>query len=126
MTIVVLLILFILATAAVAYPLLSRQASTASAPAVTDRDIERALRRLRDADPRAAPAPAGDLHCPACAHPYVAGDRFCVKCGADLPAGPIAAPSPVALACPACGASLRAGDVFCSKCGHRAAAGEEV
>jgi ribosomal protein L32 len=118
MAIVVLALLFVVAAAAIAYPLLSRQASIAATAAVTDRDIERAVRRLRTA--------RGGLECPTCGHAYRAGDRFCVKCGADLPAGiPAAVPSPAANACPECGVLLRPGDVFCSKCGHRVAAGEE-
>lgn len=118
MAILVLVLLFVVAVAAIAYPLLARQAFTAPAGAVTERDVERAVRQLRDAR-------RGAHHCPTCGHPYLAGDRFCVKCGADLPAD-VPAPQPADLGtCPECGAPLRAGDVFCSKCGHRVAAGEE-
>ncbi|MBN1659243.1 MAG: zinc ribbon domain-containing protein [Anaerolineae bacterium] len=119
MAIVVLALLFVVAAAVIVYPLLSRQASIAATAGVTDRDIERAVRRLRAAR-------GGDLECPTCGRAYRVGDRFCVKCGADLPAGsPAATPSPAATICPQCGTALRPGDVFCSKCGHRVAAGEE-
>jgi predicted amidophosphoribosyltransferase len=54
--------------------------------------------------------------CPTCGAGYDAGDRFCVRCGAPLPA-----PKGTA-ACLSCGAPLGPDDTFCSVCGS--AAGE--
>lgn len=72
-----------------------------------------ALRRRRRAVPAAAvaasqPAATAAGNCPQCGHPYDAGDRFCVRCGASL-----------TQACPNCGHPYDAGDLFCSKCGQR-------
>lgn len=65
-----------------------------------------ALRRQQQTVPTIAAATAGN--CPQCGHPYDAGDRFCVRCGASL-----------IQACPNCGHPYDAGDLFCSKCGQR-------
>ena len=116
MAMIVLALLLGVVVAALIYPFLVPQASMATAR-VTDRDVERAVYRLRAAR-------GSDLQCPACGQPYLSGDRFCVKCGADLPGGAAEPPGREAPACPQCGASLRPGDVFCSKCGHRLATGE--
>lgn len=117
MAILVLVFLFAGAAVAIGYPLVSQQAAAASAPSVTDRDIERAVRRLRASG-------GSDLECPSCGQAYRAGDLFCVKCGADLPGDRARVAPPAGAACPACGVPLRPGDVFCSKCGHRVTAGE--
>ena len=110
-------VLLALATAAVVlYPLLPGRGPVETAPAVSDADIERAVRELRQERRR------GGLRCPTCGKAYAAGDRFCVHCGGTLPPPEVAESGE---ACPECGATLRDGDVFCSKCGYRLA-GEEV
>jgi uncharacterized OB-fold protein len=113
----VIFVLLALAVAGViAYPLLPGRGPVETAPAVSDADIERAVRKLRQERKR------GGLHCPTCGEAYAAGDRFCVHCGGALPKLEVAEGGE---ACPECGAILRDGDVFCSKCGYRLA-GEEV
>jgi uncharacterized OB-fold protein len=86
--------------------------------AVTDRDIERAVRSLRRVPSR------GGLACPTCGRGYRAGDRFCVQCGAELAGEEVAAAGGVV--CPSCGVIVQEGDQFCAKCGHRMQGGEEV
>ena len=110
MSIVIVALLLLLAAAAIAYPLLpGRKLSPEVSPAVTDGDIERAVRDLRRARSR------GGHACPACGQGYEAGDRFCVRCGGALPQEEIQPTGPV---CPSCGAAVRDGDEFCAKCGH--------
>ena len=119
MGIVLFFVLFVVVAVAVAYPLLPGRAA-ASAPAAddgriwTDRRIESAVQRIRQARDK------GGLTCPDCGKAYQAGDRFCVRCGADLPQQEVTAAGRI---CPSCGAVLRPGDLFCSKCGHRLAVG---
>jgi predicted amidophosphoribosyltransferase len=115
MSIVIFFVLALLAAAAVAYPLLPGRAPARAASAVADRDIERAVRNLRRARAR------DGLFCPACGKGYQAGDRFCVRCGGDLPQAKAAAEGQ---SCPACGAPIRQGDQFCAKCGHDVASEE--
>jgi predicted nucleic acid-binding Zn ribbon protein len=111
-------VLVLISAAAIVYPLLPGHGSPApvqDVPAVgaTDEDIERAVRDLRRARGR-----SGDF-CPACGSPHKPVDRFCVKCGGELPQA--APPGPI---CPACGTALHEGDRFCSKCGHSMAPAE--
>jgi hypothetical protein len=60
--------------------------------------------------------------CASCGKEYVAGTKFCVGCGAPLPAAPPPAPSS-APGCPNCGAPST-GSKFCVRCG--AAMGGDV
>jgi predicted amidophosphoribosyltransferase len=115
MGIVVFVLLALIATAIVVYPLLPGRAPAPSAPAVTERDIEQAVRILRQTRRQ------GGLFCPACGKGYQAGDRFCVRCGGELPQAQAAADE---LLCPSCGAAMRPGDRFCAKCGHHMGTGE--
>jgi predicted amidophosphoribosyltransferase len=107
-------LLALLAAAAIVHPLLPGRAPALLAPAVTDGEIETAVRKLRRT--RAG----GGRACPACGEAYQPGDRFCVRCGGALPPGdqikshlPPAGP-----VCPSCGAALQEGDKFCAKCGY--------
>ena len=115
MGIVLFLLLSLLVAAAVVYPLLPGRAVAAVPPEAgqqtwTDRRIEAAVRRIHETRSRTG------LTCPACGRTYQAGDRFCVRCGADLPLVETAEGGRI---CPSCGTALREGDVFCSRCGHR-------
>jgi uncharacterized OB-fold protein len=115
MGIIIFFALALAAAAVIAYPLLP--GSTAKlAPNLTDEDIDHAVRDLRQARSR------GGHVCPTCGRGYQAGDRFCVRCGGELPQVDAASGS---VACPACGAAMQAGDRFCPKCG-RGVAAEEV
>lgn len=116
MGIAVFFLLALALAAAIVYPLLPGRGPAETAPAVSDADIERAVRKLR------RERKGGGLHCPTCGEAYAAGDRFCVHCGGALPQPQVTAGGQT---CPECGATLRDGDVFCSKCGHRLT-GEEV
>jgi uncharacterized OB-fold protein len=121
MGIVLFFLLFLIVAAAVVYPLLpGKVAETAPLAASrrtwTDRRIEAAVRRIHETRSREG------LRCPACGRAYQAGDRFCVRCGADLPQEEAKVGGRV---CPSCGAGLRPGDLFCSHCGHRLS-GEEA
>jgi predicted amidophosphoribosyltransferase len=91
------------------YPLLPGRTLVQSEPAVTDGEIERAVRSLRRARSRSG------LFCPDCGQGYKAGDRFCVRCGGELPQAAGAATESV---CPSCGAPVQESDRFCAKCGH--------
>jgi hypothetical protein len=106
-------LLALIAAGIIAYPLLPGRLVAQPEPAVTDGDIERAVRDLRQAPSTGGPS------CPTCARAYQAGDRFCVRCGSGLPqpasAGPV---------CPSCGVVVHEGDLFCAKCGHRMASEE--
>jgi predicted amidophosphoribosyltransferase len=115
-SILIFFLMALIAVVAIAYPLLPGAATARIAPVVTDGDIEEAVRTLRRTRTKAVSGPS----CPSCGRAYQAGDRFCVGCGAALPA--VAAD---ATTCPSCGATLREGDQFCSKCGHNLLA-EEV
>jgi hypothetical protein len=114
--IAVFFVLMIVVAAVIAYPLLPGRRPAEPVPVVTDVDIERAVRRLRQRR-------RSGLRCPVCGGVYAAGDQFCVHCGSDLSQ---AQPVEVGKACPSCGADLREGDVFCSKCGYRLVTGEEA
>ncbi len=62
--------------------------------------------------------------CPSCQTPNRAGSKFCVKCGALLPASAVAGSPPSV--CPECQAPLRAGAKFCPHCGAILAGGTPV
>src|SRR5262245_50114988 len=53
--------------------------------------------------------------CPACRHDNPQRAKFCLECGARLPAG-----------CPQCGTELPPEAKFCLECGHRVAPVEPV
>lgn len=114
MGVAIFFLLALLAAGAIVYPLLPGRTPAPPAPAVTDDEIERAVRKLRRA--RAG----GGRACPACGEAYQPGDHFCVRCGGALPAGdPGKSPLPLAgPVCPSCGAALQEGDRFCAKCGY--------
>jgi uncharacterized OB-fold protein len=121
MSIVLFVLLSLIVAAVVIYPLLPGRVPAAVPPAAgrrawTDGRIEAAVRRIHETRRKT------DLTCPACGRAYQAGDRFCVRCGADLPLEEVAQGGRL---CPSCGAVLRPGDAFCSRCGHRMSA-EEV
>ncbi len=120
MTIVVFFLLALVVAAIIAYPLVESvtgRGKPHETPAVTDGDIDRAVDNLRRARSQ-------DGHsCPACGKAYQAGDRFCVRCGHDLPGEKVAS---TGAACPSCGADIHQEDQFCAKCGHNMAVGEAV
>ncbi len=121
MGIILFFVLSLIVAAAVVYPLLPGRVAASAAPVTsrrtwTDRRIQAAVRRIHEARSR------DGLMCPQCGRPYQAEDRFCVRCGADLPQEEAKTDGRV---CPSCGAGLRPGDVFCSRCGHRLS-GEEA
>ena len=117
MGIVVFFVLAAISVGIIAYPLLPGRATAQPTPAMTDAEIERAVRDLRRTrNVRRAPGQGG-LRCPACGNVYQKGDLFCVRCGSGLPEVEEQA-EPEELACPSCGASLHEGDRFCAKCGH--------
>ena len=66
------------------------------------------------AQPAPSPGAASSAACPACGTSNAAGAKFCVHCGAALPAADHAA-------CTACGAVLPAGARFCAACGQAVA-----
>lgn len=118
------LVLFFVLSVAVAatliYPLLPGKRPPAESPAAagrtwSDRQIEGAVRRIRQARQE------NELACPDCGHAYQPGDRFCVRCGAELPLPRAAADGPI---CPSCAAVVRPDELFCSRCGHRLAVEE--
>jgi predicted amidophosphoribosyltransferase len=117
MAIAIFFVLAVLVAAIIAYPLLPGRMASQPAPAVTEGDIERAVRHLRRARSR------GELHCPACGRAHRAGDRFCVRCGNPLPQDN---DSSKGLVCRSCGAPIRDGDRFCSRCGQGLAAEEVI
>lgn len=108
-------LLALAAAAIIAYPLLPGQRTVQPEPVVTDADIERAVRTLRQA------RSDGSQSCPSCGKPHQLGDRFCVRCGATLPQAAAVGP-----ACPSCGTTVHEEDQFCAKCGHRLVAGEDA
>jgi len=116
MGVVIFFVLALIAAGIVIYPLLPGRTPAEPAPAVTDADIERAVRRFRQTKARSG------LQCPTCGLDYHPEDRFCVSCGGSLPQAQAAAEG---LACPSCGLAIREGDRFCAKCGF-AIAVEEV
>ncbi len=121
MGIILFFLLSLIVAAAVVYPLLPGRVAASTAPVAsrrtwTDRRIEAAVRRIHEARSREG------LMCPECGRAYQAGDRFCVRCGADLPQEEAKADGRI---CPSCGVGLRPGDLFCSRCGHRLS-GEEA
>jgi len=115
MGIAVFFVLTLVVAGIIAYPLLPGRAAKQSVPAVTDRDIDRAVDNLRRGRSR------GGHFCPACGRTYQAEDLFCVRCGHALPGDKVISTGP---ACPSCGAEIHKGDQFCAKCGHRTGAGE--
>jgi predicted amidophosphoribosyltransferase len=110
MSIVLFFLLALIVAGLIVYPLLPGRTPKESAPKVADADIDWAVSALRRARSK------GGLSCPTCGKGYQAGDRFCVRCGEDLP-GPQETSSKAV--CPSCGASIHKGDQFCAKCGHR-------
>jgi len=120
MSIVLFFVLSVAVVAAIVYPLLPGKGPAAASQAAggrtwTDSQIEGAVRRIREARKK------GGLACPDCGKAYQAGDRFCVRCGAELPLRERAAAGKV---CPSCGGIVRPDELFCSRCGHRLAAEE--
>ena len=109
MSIAVFLIMLLVSAGIVVYPLLSKGQRVGLPSAVGEADIDRALRKMRAARPRAG------LACPECGRDYQVGDQFCVQCGASLPEKAVIR-GPV---CPACGARVHEGDLFCAKCGAK-------
>ncbi len=115
MSVAVFFLLALIAAGVIVYPLLPGRTPAQPVPAVSDRDIDRAVRRLRRTRSR------DGLACPSCGQGYQAGDRFCVRCGSTLPQSGVGSGGPV---CPSCGATQREGDLFCAKCGYGLDAGE--
>ena len=115
MGIAIFVALTLIVAAILIHPLLSGRTAAEPAPAVTDGDIEQALRRFRQTGGQAG------LQCPACKQSYQAGDSFCVRCGGKLPGAQSATAGST---CPSCGATTREGDQFCAKCGHAVKAKE--
>lgn len=109
MGLAVVFLLTVIVAGVLIYPLLPGKASAQSEPALTDGEIEQAVRDLRRARSRSG------LFCPACGMSHKAGDRFCVRCGGELPQAAGASAGPV---CPSCGAPVQETDLFCAKCGH--------
>ncbi len=122
MSIAIFIVLAVAVAAVVAYPLLPGRMPAEPAPAVTDGEIERAVRALRRARSRGGQTTSEEQSCPNCGQAYQAGDRFCVGCGGALPQPQVTLGGRV---CPSCGAIARDGDRFCSRCGS-SIAGEEV
>lgn len=111
MSIAVFLMLAAIAVAIIAYPMLPGRTPAPPAPALTDGEIDLAVRNLQRA------RQTGGLACPTCGRLAQQGDLFCVQCGGQLPEVQAKA-EPVRLVCSSCGVSLHAGDQFCAKCGH--------
>jgi predicted amidophosphoribosyltransferase len=109
MGLAVVFLLTVIVAGVLIYPLLPGKAPVESEPVLTDGEIERAVRNLRRARSRRG------LFCPTCGKGYTAGDRFCVRCGGELPQATAASAGPV---CPSCGAPIHEDDRFCAKCGH--------
>ena len=109
MGLAVVFLLTVIVAGVLIYPLLPGRAPVQSEPALTDGEIERAVRDLRRARSRSG------FFCPACGTGYKAGDHFCVRCGGELPQAAAASAGP---ACPSCGAPIQESDSFCAKCGH--------
>jgi uncharacterized OB-fold protein len=121
MGVVLFFVLAAAVAAALVYPLLpgrgpAVESPAALGPAWSDGQIEGAVRRIRQARQE------DGLACPDCGHAYRPGDRFCVRCGAELPLpeGAVAG----GRVCPSCGAVVRGDELFCSRCGHRLAVEE--
>jgi uncharacterized OB-fold protein len=110
MGIVIFFLLALIAAGAIAYPLLPGRATTNPETAVTDGDIDRAVRHLRRARSK------GGHSCPVCGRAHQPGDQFCARCGAALPESRTTPAGPV---CPSCGAAIHKSDQFCAKCGHQ-------
>jgi ABC transport system ATP-binding/permease protein len=56
--------------------------------------------------------------CPNCGSPNAPQARFCARCGAKLPSGPLAGPGIAPSTCPRCSAAVLPGQSFCPNCGH--------
>jgi hypothetical protein len=85
------------------------EALTQRVAAGADDELEKRIKALRkDRKQKARPSARAGGQCAKCGTPYDPGDRFCVKCGANL-----AQPR----ACANCGAPYESGDRFCVKCG---------
>lgn len=117
MGVAIFFVLALIAAAVIVYPLLPGRRPEQPAPAVTDGDIDRAVRRLRRERGRSG------LSCPSCGMSYQAGDRFCVRCGNGLPQAPS---TDAGVLCPGCGATVRQDDRFCAKCGQDLVVGEKI
>jgi predicted amidophosphoribosyltransferase len=102
------------AAAVIVYPLLPGRTPASLPAALSDADIERAVESARKKHRDSG------LGCPSCGQAYEAGDRFCVRCGYELPQA-VATSEAV---CPSCGAAIRGEDRFCAKCGHTLAVEE--
>ena len=129
MSIVIILLITAATAAAILYPLVraplhgARQAPAQAAPPVSDRDIERAVRKFRRAQVSAG---TPSLLCPVCGQIYRPGDRFCTDCGHGLPQPqePAVVQRDPVPPCASCGAPLGPADQFCAKCGERVTARE--
>jgi predicted amidophosphoribosyltransferase len=126
MSLVVFVLLAALATVVIAYPLFKARVPAPQETGISDAQVERAVRRLREARNRGAVVPGAGELCPACSAPYQPGDRFCMHCGGTLPPQE-AAPRPApGLECASCGAALRDDDLFCARCGQRVPAATDA
>ena len=117
MSIFVFFVLAFIAAGIIAYPMLSGRRPAPAATALTDGEIEQAVRDLRRS------RGGGGLVCSSCGRRAQTGDLFCVRCGGSLSQAD-AGSEPDGLVCSACGAGLHAGDQFCAKCGHPVGAEE--
>jgi DNA-directed RNA polymerase subunit RPC12/RpoP len=58
---------------------------------------------------------AGEIVCPDCGKPNLAGTKFCAECG-----GKFEAPAaPESRSCPGCGSQVPSMSKFCNECGHK-------
>jgi RNA polymerase subunit RPABC4/transcription elongation factor Spt4 len=121
MSVLIFLLLAAASAGIIIYPMLPGRAPAQPAqhaPALTEGEIERAVRDLRRARSRSAEGSSHDmLACPDCGAAYHQGDLFCVRCGRSLPTVDVKA-APDELLCSSCGNTLHAGDQFCAKCGQ--------
>ncbi|MFN2185595.1 MAG: zinc ribbon domain-containing protein [Anaerolineae bacterium] len=123
MSILIFLLLAAVSAGIIVYPILPGRTPAQPAPALTDGQIEQAVRDLRRARRRSAEGSSDLLACPSCGTAYQEGDLFCVRCGSSLPQVQVKA-KPDGPVCSSCGNTLHAGDQFCAKCGQPVVAEE--
>ena len=127
MSVLIFLLLAAASAGIIVYPMLPGRAPAQPAqpaPALTEGEIERAVRDLRRARTRSAESRSRNvLACPDCGAAYHQGDLFCVRCGRSLPTVDVKATHDEPL-CSSCGNTLHAGDQFCAKCGQPVVAEE--